>query len=76
MGEIKSRALTTLQQLCIADPFSFYTKKKAEAITKLHHGLADMLQEWQGDSWLSAVLRVGLDDFYCHLKSEICAPTK
>lgn len=76
VGEIKNRALPTLQQLCIAEPFFFYTKKKAEAITVLHCGLADMLKERQGDSWFSAMLHVGLNSLYCHLKSKICVPTK
>lgn len=76
MGEIKNRALTTLQQLCTAEPFFFYTKRKAEAIAELRCGLADMLKERQRDSWFSAMLQVELDYLYCHLKSKICVPTK
>lgn len=39
--DIKNRALTTLQHLCMADAFPFYTTKKAEAASELHCGLAN-----------------------------------
>lgn len=76
VGEIKNRALTTLQHLCVADAFLSYATKKAGATSEMHCGLVDRLQEWQGDSWFPAVLQVGSDDFYHHLKSQICASAK
>lgn len=76
VGEIKNRALTTFQHLCMADAFPFYTTKEAGATSEPHCGLASRLQEWQGDSWYSAVLQVRSDDFYHHLKSQICASAK